>query len=161
MLYIFIFLAILFAIAILLSKNSGKTDAIAMPVTRRPLLTLNEACFFRELTKIVPAGRYVSCKCRLEDVMKVPENIPNRNQYRNKIKSRHVDFVVFDPLSGQIDYAIELDDQTHNTPSRYKDDQLKNVAFSNAGIPLVRMKAKRNYSCLEIAADLNKYFGLQ
>ena len=57
------------------------------------------------------------------------------DQYRNKIKSRHVDFVVFDPLSGQIDYAIELDDQTHNTPSGYKDDQLKIVAFSKCRNP--------------------------
>lgn len=150
-------------IAILSGKLQNRSDGLSnihcMNVYRKPLLTPNEAAFYVELRKIIPQGRDISCKCRLEDLMGIPQNAPNKNAQRNRIKSRHIDFVVFDPQTGNVDYVIELDDSSHQTPKKQQEDQFKNMIFAQIGIILIRVKAKQRYDYIEIYQELMKHFG--
>ena len=150
-------------IAILTGKLQNRSEGLSgltcMNVCRKPLLTPNEAAFYVELRKIIPPERDISCKCRVEEIMGIAANVSNRNSQRNRIKSRHVDFVVFDPLTGNVDYVIELDDSSHLTNKKQQEDQLKNMLFAQIGIILIRVKAKQRYDYMEVYQELIKYFG--
>ncbi|MBE6378523.1 MAG: DUF2726 domain-containing protein [Lentisphaerae bacterium] len=143
-----------------LEQNKRAGNGIGVTVVRKALLTPNEAAFYTEFQKIMPVGRQLCCKCRLEDLMRIPDNVPGKNAQRNRIKSRHVDFVLFNPITGFTDYAIELDDSSHNTPHRRQDDLFKDELFRQIKMPLIRIKARREYNCMEIqreiTAQLNK-----
>jgi hypothetical protein len=165
---IFILLVIIFILAGIvgimarrqkLEQDNKRPRGRDITVIRKALLTPNEAAFYTEFQKIMPIGRQLCCKCRLEDLMRIPDNIPGKNAQRNRIKSRHVDFVLFNPINGFTDYAIELDDSTHNTPQRQQEDLFKDELFQQIKMPLIRIKARREYNCREIqreiAAQLN------
>lgn len=159
--FVLIIAAVMMAILTgkLQNRSEGLSRLTCMNVCRKPLLTPNEAAFYVELRKIIPPGRDISCKCRLEDIMGIAANVSNRNSQRNRIKSRHVDFVVFDPLTGNVDYVIELDDSSHLTNKKQQEDQLKNMLFAQIGIILIRVKAKQRYDYMEVYQELIKYFG--
>ena len=81
----------------------------------------------------------------MEDFVSIDKNCPKRESYRNRIKSRHIDFVVFDPGNGNVEYVIELDDKSHRTEKAKEADQLKNSILKKVNIPLIRIPAKRTY----------------
>ena len=159
--FVLIIAAVMIAILTgkLQNRSEGLSGLTCMNVCRKPLLTPNEAAFYVELRKIIPQGRDISCKCLLEDIMGIAAIVSNRNSQRNRIKSRHVDFVVFDPLTGNVDYVIELDDSSHLTNKKQQEDQLKNMLFAQIGIILIRVKAKQRYDYMEVYQELIKYFG--
>ncbi len=68
------------------------------------------------------------------------------------IKSRHVDFVIYNPENGYTDYAIELDDRSHETEKQKKTDAIKDKVFESIEMPLIRIPARRTYQVEEIRA---------
>lgn len=131
-------------------RNKGK-----IPVKAKPLLSHSELNLYHVIRSIIPDGKAIFCKCRLEDFITV-EKCRGKASYRNKIKSRHVDFVIFDPDNGKIDYAIELDDRSHNSEKARETDRLKDELFEKIGIPLIRITAKRIYDPTEIRKILGE-----
>jgi hypothetical protein len=67
------------------------------------------------------------------------------------INRRSVDFVLCDKLTLEPVYAVELDDPTHNRPSRVKRDANVDKLFAQHNFPLVRFKDYRNLSPGDIA----------
>lgn len=68
----------------------------------------------------------------------------------NKIRSKHVDFVICDAQLNVV-CAIELDDKSHNSKSRRERDEFVNITFKNVGINLVR---STNFNALEFESQL-------
>lgn len=126
-----------------------------IPIKAKPLLSNAELNFYHVMRAIIPNDREITCKCRIEDFITI-ENCPGKVTYRNRIKSRHVDFVIFNMSNGKIDYAIELDDRSHHSEKARETDQLKDEIFEKINIPLVRIPAKRIYDPKEIQKILNK-----
>ena len=123
------------------SPQDNKT--IDLPVKRTRLLTNAEVSFYKTLKEILPPEQSITCKCRLEDIMAV-EKGHNKPGFRNRINCRHVDFVIFTPANGYTDYAIELDDSSHE--NRKDDDEFKNQLFQKIKMPLIRIKAQAKYN---------------
>lgn len=166
MTYLLVALLIVAVLVIaILNKKLQNVDAVPtgngndIKVERTAFLSRNEAAFYTELRKIIPAEREISCKSRLEDLMNVPEGTTGRAAKRNRIKSRHIDFVVWNPANGYSDYAIELDDSSHNTPKRQAEDQFKDALFTQIQMPLIRIKAKKSYDCNEICEEICQKLG--
>ncbi|MBO4633404.1 MAG: DUF2726 domain-containing protein [Lentisphaeria bacterium] len=136
-------------LTILKATGAASNSAEEIPVKRKRLLSEAELNFYHVLKSIIQDDQEISCKCRLEDIMYV-ENCPKKEAYRSKIKSRHVDFIIYNPQNGYTDYAIELDDKSHETERQVKSDQLKDQIFQKIGLPLIRIKAKRSYQPEEI-----------
>lgn len=114
-----------------------------LPVKRTRLLTDPEIAFYKVLREILPPEKSITCKCRLEDIMSV-EKGSNRTGFRNRIKCRHVDFVIFTPENGYTNYAIELDDSSHEKTK--EDDEFKNNLFQKIKMPLIRIKVRAKYN---------------
>lgn len=101
-------------------------------------------------------------KVRMEDVIVVRRDLP-KSAYvsaRNRIKSRHLDFVLVEPTSSWIVCAIELDDASHDRASARLADNFKDRALEAAGVPLLRIRASASYSSDELARRIQEVAGL-
>lgn len=110
------------------------------------LLTKAELSFYRVLKSVVDADLLIFSKMRLVDLLWLPKGTKNRQAYLNKIMSKHVDFVLCKSNTLSPVLAIELDDSSHQESSRRERDKFVNEVFHKAGLPILRIQAKRSYS---------------
>lgn len=109
------------------------------------LCTKAEQNFLSQLLKNLPEELvYVSAKVRLADLA-MPVKSKDIAAF-NKVARKHVDFVICRRKDSRILMCIELDDSSHASRSAQKRDGQKNKALSDAGIPLFRVSASRNYT---------------
>lgn len=123
------------------------------------LFTKAERSFFGVLQQAVGDRFYLMGKVRLSDVIK-PDCGKDRSAWQsafNRITSKHLDFVACDPADLSIQFAIELDDSSHQRKDRSARDQFLNEAMKSAGVPLYRFSAKRTYSI----ADIRNVLGIE
>lgn len=135
-----------------------RKSLVTYPYARRTaLFSQTEARLYWALREAVPQLQVLG-KVRLEDVIGVRRGL-SRSDFqaaRNRIKSRHVDFVLVDPASSWILCAIELDDASHDRAGARLADQFKDRAFEAAGVPLLRIRASAAYSSAELARKIQQ-----
>jgi|SRR5690625_532402 len=115
------------------------------------LFSQAEARFFEALREAVPEFN-VFGKVHLEDVITVQRSLP-RSEWqaaRNRIKPRHLDFVLTDPASSWIVCVIELDDSSHQSKRAQRADDFKDRALAAARVPVLRIRASSSYSVYEL-----------
>lgn len=116
------------------------------------LFTKTELKFYRELLKISEElNLSIFPKIRLADIFK-HENIKEFN----KIKSKHIDFLLCDKSNCKIRLAIELDDYTHNKNKTIKNDNFKNELFKQTNLPLIRIKVNNTYNLEDIKTKIKE-----
>ncbi|MCK4982204.1 MAG: DUF2726 domain-containing protein [Victivallaceae bacterium] len=132
-----------------ISNNNSK-------ITNYPFETTNyimsnaELNFYHSIKKVLTNEHAIFTKVRMEDIIQVKKQNKNKFALRNKIKSRHIDFVICDTKTGKIQRAIELNDSSHNQQDRIERDLFVQKAFKSAGIKLLIMKNKKNYTRKDI-----------
>jgi very-short-patch-repair endonuclease len=118
------------------------------------LLTPGESAFYPALLEAV-AGRWqVQVKPRLEDVVGVMENIPNRQSYRNQVMSKHVDFLLCMPDTLATVLVIELDDPSHERPDRKRRDEQVDSILQSAGLPILHVPTRASYDSALLERDI-------
>ena len=149
LLIVFGIIVVLGVIAIIAKglKGFGKRK---LPYCKRYLLSPAEVNFFRVLSQVIGDEYLITFKVRLADIMSVRPGTKERQTAQNKINCKHVDFLICDKTDLSAKFAIELDDKSHNLPSRMDRDDFLNEAFEAAGIPLIRIPVKRSYSTDEL-----------
>ena len=132
------------------SANKGVTASEPKYSTQGSILTPTEQTFFKCLKQAVPDVG-ISLKVRLCDVLKpqAKDRKENMSQF-GRIKSKHLDFVLYDPKTFQILAAIELDDSSHNQQKRIDRDKFLDQAMKTAEVPLHRFRARKNYDVFAI-----------
>jgi Protein of unknown function (DUF2726) len=111
---------------------------------RSSLLSQGELVFFCALRSAIGARYGVSLKTRLADVLSCPPELWDAAHGR-RISQKHVDFVLYDPLTARIVAAVELDDRTHEQRDRRKRDAFLDQALHGAGVVLIRFRASSGY----------------
>lgn len=96
-----------------------------------------ELTFYKELKKVLPSDYYISCKCKIDDIIGCKRN---QKPFRNRMKSRHFDFVIHEIEKNKILSVIELDDKSHESPERQKIDEFKNAICEKVNLKIVRFK---------------------
>lgn len=108
------------------------------------LFSITELNFYDTLKKTISNDYYIYPKVRVCDIVEAT----GKNAYFdfNKIKSKHVDFLICtkDPISTKM--VIELDDKSHEIAKRKKRDNFMNEVFGNAGIPIAHIRVQRSYN---------------
>ena len=117
---------------------------------RRQSIFVNgaELAFFKALDRYKPSAFHIFTKVRLEDILKVRSGIKDKQkhwQYRGRIKSRHMDYVICDG-KGRFICAIELDGSSHRTGQTDMTDRFKDSIFRHAGLTLYRVKTGEDFS---------------
>ena len=121
------------------------------PYQRADILTPTEYKFWEKLYLKLSEYNLIICpKVRMEDIIVVDKNHKNRDALRNKIKSRHIDFIICD-CHLRVLAGLELDDKSHLTTKAQQADNFKNEVFSSLDIPLFRIKVEPDKYSEEIA----------
>jgi len=141
-------IAVFAAIFALLRMYSAPTP---MPYFKRPsLVTKSELRFYKSLYKAVLDDFEIFAMVRIADLIRVEKGSPNGRKWLNKILSKHIDFVLCDPISLEPVVCIELDDVSHNRPDRIERDIFVNDAFEAADLPLLRIPVEPTYNAREV-----------
>jgi hypothetical protein len=97
-------------------------------------------------------------KVNLNDLFFVSR--PDQNLgVRNRISSKHVDFLLCESRSMQPRVGIELDDSSHAREDRQARDAFVEDVFATAGLALLRFPVQQAYTVSEIASRLQPYLG--
>lgn len=131
------------------------------PYTSRRIMSDAELRFYRILEPLIPDNLRLSIKPRLGDIIDVEAVIREQDsqwkgRYGAAIWSKHIDFVLFDPVDAEIVLCIELDDASHLTPEAKSRDRFKDKALAAAEIPLLRVPAQRHYDAAALRDLLSK-----
>lgn len=121
---------------------------------RDSLVTRNELLFYRELNAAIDNKWAIFAMVRIADLVKVKTGTQKRQSWQNKINCKHIDFVICDPHNLEAVLAIELDDRSHQRADRVRRDEFVDAALESARLPLLRIKAAREYFADEIAEEL-------
>ncbi|MEA3189229.1 MAG: hypothetical protein QOD99_3059 [Chthoniobacter sp.] len=129
-------------------KGPEPTSAALFRV-RDDFLSASEFSFYRVLESIV-AGRAAICpKVNLGDVFFISGAGQNQSQ-RNRISRKHVDFLICTSEGMKPVAGVELDDASHGRADRQERDAMIQSVFYQAGLPLLRIPARRGYSPAEL-----------
>ena len=93
----------------------------------------------------------IFCKVRLADIVKVKPGLSrsDRSKHFNRIKSKHVDFVLCDKNYDTY-CVIERDDKSHKRASRIERDSFVDGVLKISGIPVVHQEVLRAYNVSEL-----------
>lgn len=137
--------------------SGGGGDAMPRVMVSTKFVSPAEANFFRVIRTVVGNRGHVLAQVALNRLLFLPgseRTDPGRSAWANKIARRSLDFVVCDPATLRPLVAIELDDETHATPSRQtRDDEVERL-LQAAGLPLVHVLPSRTYDTRELDVAL-------
>lgn len=107
----------------------------------RPLLTKREHQEYLKLKQYADARGWLICpKVRVYDLIEPRKGSSNKKELENKIRSKHVDFVLVDPELNVIG-VLELDDSTHDREDRKQRDSFVRDALEGAGITMIQTRS--------------------
>lgn len=128
------------------------------------LLSPAELNFYRVLVQVLahpddPAGppqAMVMAKVRVLDLVQVRKGL-DRSAWRsafNRIKAKHADFVLCDPITLQPRCVIELDDKSHQRKDREDRDTLMDAIYTAVGLPILHIRCRRAYQPAALAQSI-------
>lgn len=116
----------------------------------------SEMNFYRVLDlSIKDMDVVIYAKVRLADIVYISKT-DKRQHYFNRIRAKHVDYLLCDSKYHSPLLAIELDDSSHNTSKRKERDEFVDAVFRSANMPILHVKASRTYSPSELKLMIDK-----
>lgn len=91
---------------------------------------------------------------RLADIIQVYK-ADNYYKHFNKIKAKHIDFLLVDKYTYRPLVAIELDDSSHELENRKHRDNFLEKALNSSNLNLVRFKTYHAYKVSDIREKLS------
>ncbi|HKI60750.1 MAG TPA: DUF2726 domain-containing protein [Mariprofundaceae bacterium] len=145
-----------------LLKNKQKSGSLPY-VRKGRMFSKAERSFYGVLKQTLGDQYEIFGQVRLADVLGIQTGLSNseRQTAFNKIKAKHVDFVLCNPSDLSFVAAIELDDKSHRQGNRVERDRFMDEAFAAAGLPLIHFKAKATYTGSDITLSLNNALGIK
>lgn len=132
--------------------------ATTLPYRRRDsILSPAEYDFYTTLLHALENRVVIIPKVGLQDVFFIT-NRERYQHYRNRISTRHVDFLICEPKTLKPLFGIELDDSSHSRAETQKNDIFKDMVFDAAMLPLVRFPVKGTFNAEEIKEKLQPFF---
>ena len=124
---------------------------------KKRLFTPAERSFLGVLDAAIGSEYRVMGKVRVADVLSPQKGMSRKNWQTafNRISAKHFDYVLCDLKTLEVKAAVELDDSSHNSKSRVKRDEFLDGACESAGLPLIRIKARRNYQVGEVKNSIS------
>jgi hypothetical protein len=142
-----------------ISPPSGPAG-VQLPYQRKDyLLTKAERAFFGVLPQAVGSQYFIFAKVRLADLVFIPRGTESRQSHFNRIRSKHIDFVLCDPQVVRPLLAIELDDSSHKRSDRRVRDEFVDSALDAAGLPILHVAARASYNVRHLTQAIQEKLG--
>lgn len=156
-------LAAVIVIAIYSKPKKIKGDDMPVwPFEPMPLMTDSEVLFFKKLQMALPEYHLFGQVQLSRMIEPVPEVESERQFWFNRVCRQSVDFVLVSEDLQTVLAVIELDDWTHQSKIRQKQDAKKDKALASAGIPIIRFHAEKMPTSQMIRHDVLqvlRYYG--
>ncbi len=123
-----------------------RKESVSKYKLKQAVLSRAELNFYKVFMNYKKDDSLVFCKVRLADLFSPAASGKNYLAAFNKISAKHVDFIVCDKETAKPLYGIELDDKSHQSTKVKERDKFVNEVFSQAGLRLVRVQARRDYA---------------
>ncbi len=140
---------VLFVGAVLVAIVFGSKEKKVIPLPYRAkkyFFTKTEQEFVRILNESLDSQRYtIFPKVRLADIVEVTATGQEYQAALNRIKSKHVDFLVWDMVESKVALVIELDGKSHNSEKMIERDDFVNKLYEQVGIKLVRVNVGTDF----------------
>lgn len=121
------------------------------------LLTNAELKFYETLKQTIDHDTHICMKVRMGDLITCSDH-DWKAGWGPRVSAKHIDFVLINAHSTEIKLAIELDDSTHRTNhDRIARDKFINKAFEIAGVQLLRVDVRRNYSVESLKREIRAF----
>lgn len=134
----------------------SKDDIPVWPYQTMPIMTDSEVLFFKKLKQAMPEY-LIFCQVQLSRIIEPNEDAEDdRKFWFNRVCRQSVDYVLVGDDLQTVLIAIELDDWTHHTLQREKQDAKKDKALASAGIPIIRFHSEGMPSSPVIRAEILK-----
>ncbi len=124
---------------------------------KKYILSRAETEFYEVLKEVIGEKNIIFCKVRMEDLVGAKDN-GYKEVNRNRIKSRHADFAIFNKETLTIRLVVELDDASHNNEKARGIDRFKDEVYGNAGIKIARISQKTHYDPEELAKQIKEAY---
>lgn len=109
--------------------------------------TMNEKNFYNIIKPIADIMNVVIfSKVRLADLIYIKSKSNDYYKHWNKIKAKHVDFVICDKVDFKPLFVMELDDKSHDKQERIDRDNFIDNALNVAKLPIFHIKVEYNYN---------------
>lgn len=148
-----------------LLSGPEKEPAGTLPYALRDaFLTPAEHSFYMVLRQALEGAAgdraIVFSKVSLGDVFYARSSDPSEfRTATNRIDRKHVDFLLCEPGTVRPLMGIELDDRSHGRDDRQARDAFVDQVFETAGLPLMRVRVRREYAVAELRAELERGLG--
>jgi len=117
-----------------------------------------ELNFFKILRNVVGDKAVICTKVSLGDLFTTKrDDYSQYTSYMNKIRRKHVDFLLCDSITMHPLVAIELDDKSHEREDRQERDKFVDGVFKASGLALIHIPVKKAYVTSELASQLAPY----
>lgn len=151
--YIFLILLILIivvvAIKVFSSTDRGEEQLYLPYVQKKYFFTRSEQQFFNILNAKLDSARYtVFPKVRLGDFIEVEYKDRGDRTWWNKIRAKHIDYLIWDLTESKIVLAIELDGNSHSSAQMQERDDFVNELYKKVGIGLERVKVGSDFEAV-------------
>lgn len=124
--------------------TTGEKIAYPYKLTQR-IFSEKEGYFYRDVRPIADKlGLIVFTKMRVADLLYIPKGTENEKAWFNRIKAKHIDFILVD-RDYHIRLLVEVDDPTHNRPDRQARDEEVNEMFRQQGLEVLHLRAWGRY----------------
>ncbi len=141
-------------------EKEGKAEIYPYHL-RDDFLSAAEHSFYLVLMQAVEDWAAICPKVSLSDVFTAKSSdYGEYRTYTNKIDRKHIDFLLCEPGTLRPMAGLELDDKSHDRSDRQARDDFVGKVFEAAGLPLVRVRVRREYPVSELRAGLRSRLGL-
>ncbi|MEI6221693.1 MAG: DUF2726 domain-containing protein [bacterium] len=127
------------------------------------LMTGPEKNFFRTLRKVTQDKVRICPQVALSQIVSINQNKEGwrDNLIWNNVKNCVIDYVLCEKDTSKILLLIELNDESHAEPSRFRRDDAIDNLMQNLQIPLEKFPTRQNYDEEKLLSRLIKYKSVQ
>jgi len=148
-LFIFILALLLFAAKIAINYFAKKKAKEWTPFyLKQSTMNNSEQAFFINLNKQLGLEYIILSKVRIEDFVGVKRERLSKGErfgFRNRIKSRHVDFLICDLNTTRPLMVVELDGSSHNNYKRRERDNRLNEIYKEINLEYEHIKVGSSF----------------
>ena len=116
---------------------------------RKPFLLSKPEKYFYNVLREVFGTHTILAKVRLADLVEANERHPHWQANFNRIRGKHVDFVICDAWLCPL-IAVELDGSSHERIDRQRRDNLVDQILKEASLQIIHVPRQKRYLHKEI-----------
>ena len=132
------------------TSQAAPSGSAALPETlpvavKRFFFSRSEQSFYGVLSAALEGTPYTTFpNVRLNDLFEITDAQQRQSTY-NRLRDKHVDFLIVTRERCTPALAIELDGDSHAKPLQQERDRVKDLIFRSAGLTLLRLDAGQGY----------------